>query len=472
MRRIVLFVMSLFLSLPLSLVVAAPVQSAADTITITELLPDPASPQTDAQNEFIELFNSSSEAVTLTGYTIQIKSVTAANATTRPLPEVSIPAGGYLVVTSSQAGFALSNSGATVSLLGADGAVSGASVTYPKAVTGAAWALGPAGWSWTVVPTSGSANTIVAPTPVPVKTTSATGSSSASIASYQATASASETSLSPSGPQNYGALMLTELFPDPASPQTDAADEYIEFYNAGSTPIDLTGIIVKTGTALGTKHALKGGSIDPGAYIALKITDTKVSLSNSGSSIALFSPEGEPIGATVTFPKATAGSAWARDGENWSWTTTPTPGTANHLTVKAGTSKLDASAQPSGKSFASATGLAPAASKAAALAKSAGEAAASPSASWLIFTLLGLTLVYCIYEFRYDLQRIYHRLRGHSSVGGQSGTLPEGRSRLGIGQRLRWWQNHLRPRFGHRLAFWRRSRQPDLRDQPGLSFEA
>lgn len=467
MRRLYVLVLSLIMSLPLNIIMAAPAHSAGEALSITELLPDPASPQTDADNEFVEIFNSSSEAVSLSGMKLQVKSTTAANPTTKPLPDTSVPAGEYLVVTSGQIGFALSNSGATVTLLNSDGSVSGAGVAYGKAVTGAAWALGPAGWSWTTVPTAAATNTIVVPTPVPAKTTSVASNAS----TYHASTS-DQTAVSSIGPQNYGALMLTELLPDPASPQTDAADEYIEFYNAGSTPIDLTGIVVKTGTALGTKHALKSGNIDPGAYVALKITDTKVSLSNSGSSIALFSPEGEPIGATVTYPKATAGSAWARDGESWSWTTTPTPGAANHLTVKAGTSKSDASAQASGKSLASATGLAPAASKAAALAKSAGEAAASPSASWLIFTLLGLTLVYCIYEFRYDVQRFYHKLRGHSSVGGQSGTLPEGRSRLGIGQRLRRWQNHLRPRFGQRLAFWRRSRQPDLRDQPGLSFEA
>jgi hypothetical protein len=272
--------------------------------------------------------------------------------------------------------------------------------------------------------------------------------------------------------QNYGALMLTELLPDPASPQTDAADEYIEFYNAGSAPIDLTGVIVKTGSALGTKHTLKGGTVEPGAYLALKITDTKVSLSNSGSSIALFTPEGEPIGSTVTYGKAVAGSAWARDSETWSWTTTPTPGAANHLTVKGGAAGSTTGGTTSSKSFADSTGLAPAASKAAALAKSAGEAAKSPGGGWLIFTLLGLTLIYCIYEFRYDVQRFYHRLRGHSGAGSQPGAVPTGRSGLGIGQRFGRWQNHLRARLGQRLGFWRRRRQPDLHDQPGLPFEA
>ena len=468
MRRLFIFAISLLLSLPLSLVWASPAHSEAVALSITELLPDPASPQTDADHEFVEIFNSSSESVSLAGFKLQIKSATAANPTTKPLSDISVPAGGYAVITSAQAGFALSNSGATVSLLDAGGSAYGDTTTYPKAVTGAAWALGSAGWSWTVVPTSGSANTIVVPTPAPAKTGSA--SSSNATTSYSLTGATSTASADNVDPQNYGALLLTELLPDPASPQTDAADEYIEFYNSGTSAIDLTGIVVKTGSALGTKHALKGGIVEPGSYLALKIADTKVSLANGGSSIALFSPDGEPIGATVTYPKATAGAAWARDGDTWSWTSTPTPGAANHLTVKSGTTSTTNSTTVN-KSFAPSSGLAPAASKAAALAKSAGEAATAPSASWLIFTLLGLTLVYCIYEFRYDLQRIYHRLRGHSAISGQSGTVSERRPHLGIGQRFGRWQNHFRARLGHRLGFWRRSRQPDLRDQPSLPLE-
>jgi hypothetical protein len=223
----------------------------------------------------------------------------------------------------------------------------------------------------------------------------------------------------PADPSDAAPLELNELLPDPASPLTDAADEFIELYNPNSFPVSVEGFVIKTGSSLSTKHVLAAATVPAGGYLALTSSTTKIALSNSGSSVALFDPAGIQVGTTVTYPKAKTGAAWARADDAWAWTTSPTPGAANLMAELAGSTGSSAGSAASNKAKASAakakTTKAKTTKAATVSSKSTDPTAAgtTPGGRWLLFALAGLTIAYVIYEFRYDLQNFYFKLRSY-----------------------------------------------------------
>jgi hypothetical protein len=268
-------------------------------------------------------------------------------------------------------------------------------------------------------------------------------------------------------------LELNELLPDPAAPLTDAADEFVEIYNPNDTPIDLNGYVIKTGATLSTKHTLAAGVVPAAGYLALKSGTTKIALSNSGSSVALFDPDGHQLGATITYPKAKTGQAWARADDTWSWTATPTPGAPNVMqepSVTAGSPAKPASSKASSSSKAKTSTAkatkAPKATTASAKTTSDPAAGTTPGGHWLLFALAGLTIAYVIYEFRYDIQNFYYRLRGYpgrSRAPGQ--TAQRGRGRR-TGERSGRGQDDLRAGAGPWSWLRRRSDQPNIHTEP------
>ncbi len=88
--------------------------------------------------------------------------------------------------------------------------------------------------------------------------------------------------LIPSSDIGLAAPQITEVLPNPASPQTDADDEFIELYNSNNTAFDLTGFTLQVG--LTTKHNYTfppGTNLPARGYTAYLSTDTNLSSSNS-----------------------------------------------------------------------------------------------------------------------------------------------------------------------------------------------
>ena len=61
------------------------------------------------------------------------------------------------------------------------------------------------------------------------------------------------------------------------------------------------------------------------------VTDTGISLNNSGETIQLYDPQNEVI-SEVEYPAAETGQSYALVSDTWQWTTTPTPDEANMIT--------------------------------------------------------------------------------------------------------------------------------------------
>ena len=388
----------------------------ASTLEITELLVQPAAPQTDAHDEFVEIYNPTAAPIDLAGYVVKTG---ASLGTKHVLAAKVVPAGSYVVLTSDTSKIALANDGGSIALFSPTGDPLGATISWPKATPGSSWMRKPDdSWAWTTTPTPGADNQLVAPTPKPTAT--------ATPAPGQGAIGAAEAS----SDSSYAEVELNELFPDPAAPLTDAADEFIELYNPNDVAVDLSGYVIKTGASLSTKHTLKG-LVPAGGYLALKSAITKIALANDGSSVALYDPSGTQLGPTITYPKAPTGDAWARSDSGWSWTTEPTPGLPNILAVppisassasKSSTSSSKAKTSAAKSSKATKT-KATSTTKPASASSAIAATATSSGGHWLLFGLAGLTIGYVIYEFRYDLRNFYYRLRGYPGSGGAFGKI-------------------------------------------------
>jgi len=364
-------------------------------LKLSELLIDPAPPATDSQDEFVELYNGGDAPAQLGGYIIK----TGSHSYTLPAGELAPD--DYMVITSANSTISLSNSGGVANLLDPTGTVIDTAGAWGSAVPGASWAFIGDTWRWTLTPTPGDPNQY---TPVPGQGAS------------------DETA-------DYAPVQLSELLPDPASPQTDAADEFIELYNPTDQAVDLAGYALKVGHDLSAKYVISDAVIAAGGYLALKSAVTKLALANAGSSVALYDPAGNQLGSTVTYAKAPTGQAWAELDGGWGWTAEPTPGAANVLVTPPAPPTLTkiTQAKTAGKAKAVAkpktTKVAKAAKVKAAKANSKPllAGATTTGGRWLLIILAGLTIAYIIYEFRYDLRNYYFKLRGYPGGGPAAG---------------------------------------------------
>lgn len=137
-------------------------------ILVNELYIDPITPETDANNEWVELYNPNSQDIEVTGY------VVASGATYSYKYTFSdttiVPANSYIVISSANTSIALSNGGGAVKVSDPTGVVLD-STTYTDAPAGQAWAKNSAGqWEWTTTPTNLAFNIITAPLPPVIKT--------------------------------------------------------------------------------------------------------------------------------------------------------------------------------------------------------------------------------------------------------------------------------------------------------------
>jgi hypothetical protein len=225
-------------------------------------------------------------------------------------------------------------------------------------------------------------------------------------------------------------LQISELLPNPANPQTDANDEFIEIYNPNDEAVDVEGYSVQTGNNFSYKQILATGTIAPHGYMVLTSGETVLSLANTGGKARLLSPVNEILSETTAYSDAEAGQAWAYINGGWQWTTTPTPGVLNVLTAPIIIAPIVKSVVPAIKKTAAKTSKATKAAttktpqvKAAKTTKTTKKAdttaTTSPTVSdvpppvhpLVLAGVSGSALLYAGYEYRQDMAKRLYQFR-------------------------------------------------------------
>lgn len=109
----------------------------ASELRLSEILPDPAAPQADAEHEFIEITNSGNEIINLQGCYL----ANASGTTSEALPDYELLPGEYIAFYISETRLGLSNKGGYVTLVDRQGVVIDQADAYPKLKSGWSWAL-------------------------------------------------------------------------------------------------------------------------------------------------------------------------------------------------------------------------------------------------------------------------------------------------------------------------------------------
>ncbi|MEK7471903.1 MAG: lamin tail domain-containing protein, partial [Patescibacteria group bacterium] len=128
------------------------------------------------------------------------------------------------------------------------------------------------------------------------------------------------------------ALKINEVFPDPATPETDSEDEWIEIFNPNDTEVNLEGYKLQTGSSFTYSFTFIDIVIASNGYISVSSGESNLVLSNSGGAVRLLDPLGEIMDILATYPEAETSETYAWDGFVWTWTTTPTRDSENMIT--------------------------------------------------------------------------------------------------------------------------------------------
>jgi hypothetical protein len=223
----------------------------------------------------------------------------------------------------------------------------------------------------------------------------------------------------------YLPVMITELLIDPASPASDAKDEFVELFNPNSVDVDLQGYTLRAGSNYRDYFVLPAQIIKPGQYVVLLASQTRVSLTNTGGAAQLLDPLGTVVSQTGEYAKAETGMSWSLVDSEWTWSQKLTPAADNILDELPSQEERVAAAAKISK--AKVTTTKPKATKITtkkeevpkpkakvATAKEISPlvaAVSQPASSWLLIVAGILTLGLIGFEFRHDIRNYYSLTR-------------------------------------------------------------
>lgn len=272
----------------------------------------------------------------------------------------------------------------------------------------------------------GGAGSIVQPTnePPAILLPSATSAVSTS------TVSGSGASI-PASDKGLQSPQITELLPNPGSPNTDAADEFVELYNNNDAAFDLSGFMLYIGSS-GSKHVTfpDGTTIAPHSFKAFFSSDLHLSLSNSAGKVSLVDPLGNQLYATDDYGTAKDDTAWALAQGKWQWTSRPTPGATNIITTPMVTGKKTPATKAKTSKASTKAATTKHKTKAASVSDMAVASSVQPDTPLHPLTLAvvgSFALLYGAYEYRRDLANRFHQLRGYRAARRAARAEPEGR---------------------------------------------
>src|SRR3989344_605545 len=217
------------------------------------------------------------------------------------------------------------------------------------------------------------------------------------------------------------APQVNEALPNPAEPQTDGEDEFIELYSSNDVAFDLSGFKLQTGTTSLHNYTFPDGTtLTPKSFTAFYAIDTNLSLSNSGGQARLLDPAGNIISQSDSYTSAKDGQSWALANGTWYWTTTPTAGEANVINQPLSVKKLSVGSATAATKKSTSSSTKVAATPKVKAAKTTASTTntpvkAKPSVTPLHPVILAAVgagaLAYAGYEYRNDLANRFHRLR-------------------------------------------------------------
>lgn len=239
---------------------------------------------------------------------------------------------------------------------------------------------------------------------------------------------------------------ITELFPNPASPQSDDEDEFIELYNPNSSDFDLSGFKLQVGLATVHNYTFPAGTLIPAkSFKAFFSIDTNLAMSNTNGQARLIDPAGTVISQSEQYVSAKEGQSWSLSGGQWYWAN-PTPEKANKV-VLAATINSGSTKSPIAAVKGSSTG--------AQSGNNAGQLGSSASQTtkvhfWTIAAIGFAALLYAAYEYRNDLANNLYRLRRYRETRRAAGWLIKNAIGYRTESRLGRRQNHAGKRSGPR----------------------
>ncbi len=123
------------------------------------------------------------------------------------------------------------------------------------------------------------------------------------------------------------ALRLTEIFPN--ADGSDEGHEFIEIMNVGTEAVDTSGLLFETGVATLKRVPMPSMIIAPGAYAIFSDTDAGFSLVNTTGQVKVLTADGTVVDVSFQYESPKDDAAWALIGNEWQYTTVPTPGMGN-----------------------------------------------------------------------------------------------------------------------------------------------
>ncbi|MDQ3065053.1 MAG: lamin tail domain-containing protein [bacterium] len=213
------------------------------------------------------------------------------------------------------------------------------------------------------------------------------------------------------------APVINEVLPNPASPQTDANDEFVEIYNPNSSSFDLSGFKLAFGSTKPSKYTFPEGTVlKPKQFKTFNSGSTSISLTNTLAQVWLLDPNEKIVTTIEPYTDAKSGQSWARNGDKWAWTAVPSPNAENTL------SPIVASGA-SGTSAASILGInqtavsTPGAKVAAATPVGPAQLDDAAPLHPVILAVVGAAaLGYALYEYRHDFANKLFQLKRHFRV--------------------------------------------------------
>ncbi len=231
-------------------------------------------------------------------------------------------------------------------------------------------------------------------------------------------------------------LRITELLPNPASPATDANDEFVEIYNYGDEPVDLAGFTLQTGSTYGYSYTIPDGTLEPHSYRAFTSGETPLALANSGGKARLLNQGGEVVFETTAYGEAAEGESWVLIDNTWEWTSSPTPGLANVLAVPIAAAKAQAKKAAATKTSKSTTAKKAAVKKASSSKTGSGQTLANDTSAQddqapilhpsILVGIGGAALLYGMYEYRTDVANRFYQFRKYREARRAARTAAKG----------------------------------------------